>query len=92
LQIAADVIVNPGEGVVKVIADKVGKEFGTIKILFDSTLVCIAAAISFFPYGKINGLREGTVISAVLVGYITKIFSNIFKYFNSGSELISHHT
>jgi uncharacterized protein len=88
LQVVANVIVNPGEGVVKAIANKTGKEFGTIKIMFDSTLFLIAALISLSAFGTIKGLREGTIISAILVGYIVKIFSSVFEHFNF-EEMIS---
>ncbi len=80
LEVSANVIINPGEGLVKTIANKTKKEFGTIKVMFDCTLVLSAVAISLFAF-SIYGLGEGTVISAVLVGYITKIISNIFKHF-----------
>lgn len=82
VQVAANVIVNPGEGIVKAIADKAGKEFGIIKIIFDSTLVLIAAVISICAFGTIKGLREGTIISAILVGYFIKILSGVFKRFH----------
>lgn len=81
LQVIANVIINPGEGVVKVIANKTGKKFGNIKIMFDSTLCIIAIVISLFTFGKIKAVREGTIICAVLVGNITKIYSFIFKRF-----------
>ncbi len=82
LQVTTGLIVNPGEGVVKVIADKVGKEFGIVKISFDFTLVLIAIIISLCAFGTIKGLREGTFISAFLVGYLTKIISGVCKRFN----------
>lgn len=82
LQIIANVLVNPGEGIVKVIANKLGKEFGVVKIAFDSTLVVVAVVISLLSFGTIQGLREGTVISAILVGYMTKIFSTVFSHYN----------
>ena len=50
--------------------------------MFDSTLIIIAAVISLLAFGKIKGLREGTIISALLVGNITKIYSVIFEHFN----------
>ncbi|OBR96503.1 hypothetical protein CLRAG_03730 [Clostridium ragsdalei P11] len=81
LQVIANVIINPGEGVVKVIANKTGKKFGNIKIMFDSTLCIIAIVISLFTFGKIKAVREGTIICAVLVGNITKIYSSIFEHF-----------
>lgn len=82
LQVVANVIINPGEGVVKTIANKTGKKFGNIKIMFDFTLIIIAAVISLLAFGKIKGLSEGTIISALLVGNITKIYSVIFEHFN----------
>jgi len=84
LEVVANVIINPGEGLVKTIANKTRKEFGTIKIIFDCTLVLTAVVISLFAFRTINGLGEGTIISAILVGYITKIISTFFKDFNIG--------
>lgn len=81
LQVIANVIINPGEGVVKAIAYKTGKRFGNIKIMFDCTLCITAVVISFFTFGNIKGVREGTIICAILVGSITKIYSSIFEYF-----------
>ncbi|EKN68167.1 DUF6198 family protein [Schinkia azotoformans] len=78
LQVFAGVIINPGEGVVKAIAGKLGKDFGTIKILFDWLLVIIALIISLGSLGVIEGVREGTLISAFLVGFFVKIFNKIF--------------
>jgi uncharacterized membrane protein YczE len=81
VQVTAGAIVNPGEGVVKIIAAKVGREFGVVKIIFDFTLVSIAVIISFCAFGTLKGLREGTFISAFMVGYITKILNGILKRF-----------
>ncbi|MBP2651652.1 MAG: putative rane protein [Firmicutes bacterium] len=82
LQIVANVIINPGEGLVKTIANKLEKEFGGIKVMFDSTLVVVALIISLLAFGKLEGLREGTIISALVVGYITKIISKLFSCIN----------
>jgi hypothetical protein len=40
--------------------------------MFNFTLVLIATFISFFAFGTICGLREGTVISATLVDILPK--------------------
>lgn len=79
LQVIANVIINPGEGVVRVIANKTEKKFGNIKIMFDSTLFMIAAIISIFAFGTIKGLREGTLIVALLVGTITKYIMRLLN-------------
>ena len=87
LQVAANVIMNPGEGLVKAIAIKTGKRFGIVKVCFDSTLVLSAVCISLVAFGSIRGLREGTVISAILVGYIILGFGIIFTRFDLGKWL-----
>lgn len=87
LQVAANVIMNPGEGLVKAIATKTGRRFGIVKVLFDSTLVLSAVCISLVAFGSIRGLREGTVISAILVGYIILGFGIIFTRFDLGKWL-----
>jgi uncharacterized membrane protein YczE len=77
MQLSANVIINSAEGLVKAIAEKTGKSFGNIKILFDLTLTGLACLISFLEFGRIRGLREGTFISSVLVGLMTKIYAKI---------------
>ncbi len=56
--------------------------------MFDSTLCCVAGLISLSAFGTIKGLGEGTVISALLVGYIITGISSIFLPFNGGKELL----
>lgn len=70
LQVTANVILNPGEGLVRAIAEKTHKRFGIVKVFFDTSLVAGAAVISLAAFGTVEGFREGTVISAILVGYI----------------------
>lgn len=81
LQVSANAIMNPGEGLVKAIAEKTGHRFGVVKVVFDSSLVSGAAIISFFTLGSIEGLREGTVVSALIVGYIIIGLGLIFSRF-----------
>ena len=58
----------PAEGLVGCIAGKTGKPFSSIKTLFDCTSVLVAVVLSFVFLGKLDGIREGTVITALLVG------------------------
>jgi uncharacterized protein len=74
LQLKARVVNNPAEGIVKAISIKTSKSFGTVKLYFDVGLVCLAAVTSFMAFGIINGIREGTVISALIIGPLIKIF------------------
>lgn len=81
LQVAPNVLINPGEGVVKALAHKSGYRFGNIKIGFDTTLVILSSLLSWTVLGSIYGIREGTLISAFLVGFLVKVCSRIANHF-----------
>ena len=63
----------PAEGLVSCIADKLGKPFSTIKTLFDCTSVLVGMVLCFVFLGRLVGIREGTVVTALLVGKMTGI-------------------
>lgn len=81
-QVCANVIINSGEGIVRALAIKTHLEFGTMKIIFDCTYSCLALIMSLAAFGTVRGLREGTVISAVLVGFIVKLTDRILTRLN----------
>lgn len=70
LQVVARVIINPGEGVVRTLAERTGVRFGHLKVLFDATLLTVAVFLSLLAFRRIRGIREGAVLSAILVGVI----------------------
>jgi len=76
MEVQADVAMLPGEFIVRVISKASGKEFGNVKLCFDSSLVVIAIVISVLMSGTIIGVREGTVLAAVLVGPISRFLRN----------------
>ena len=78
IEVAPDVLVIPPEGIVRVITTIVNKKFGTIKVVFDVTLVSIAVILSFLFFGKLNGLGLGTIISAIIVGHIVNFINQKF--------------
>lgn len=71
-QVASKTIVQPGEGMVLAFSVVLRKSFGTIKIWNDVTLVVLAVLLGFVFLGHIAGVREGTVVSAFLVGFLIK--------------------
>ena len=73
MQIRSKTIVQPGEGFVLAAAAVTRKSFGSVKIVNDVTLSLIAAGIGFVCAGELIGVREGTVLSAVLVGLFAKL-------------------
>ena len=68
IEVAPDALLVPGEGVVGAITDRLHKRFGSVKVVFDVTLVAIALGLSFWFFHGINGLGLGTIISALIVG------------------------
>lgn len=74
MEVLADVVMLPGESFVRAIVLTWKTNFGTTKIIFDVSMAVIAAALSFVYSGKLNGIREGTIIAALLVGFIARVF------------------
>lgn len=72
LEVKAGVVVLAGEGVVLAICKVLPVKFGYMKVGFDVTLVAIACVLSFAFTGRLQGVREGTVAAALLVGLIAK--------------------
>ncbi len=75
--VVAGVVMNSGEAFVNAVAQQTGKNFGTIKVFFDSALVLLSAAFSLLFFGRIVGVREGTVIAALLSGFIIRFFNRL---------------
>lgn len=76
LELKGHVVIMSAEGLVARIADRVNAVFGYVKIGVDVTLVLIAVILSLFLSGRIEGVREGTVIAALLTGYIVKVLAS----------------
>ena len=76
LEVLADVVMLPGESFVRAIVQTWNTNFGTTKIIFDSSMTAIAGALSFV----LNGVREGTIIAALLVGFIARLFGKHLEF------------
>lgn len=75
IEVAPNVILVPGEGIVRAISACSGRPFGTCKAAFDTSLVAIALALSLALLGRIVGVGVGTVVSAVIVGRIVNVLN-----------------
>ena len=73
MEVLADVVMLPGESFVRAIVLTWKTNFGTTKIFFDVSMAVIAAVLSLGFAGHFNGVREGTVIAALLVGFIARV-------------------
>ena len=75
MQVKADAVLLAAEGMNLAFVKLFKWEFGAVKTGMDCTLVCIGLACSFFLLHGLSGIREGTVVAAILVGMIVRFFN-----------------
>ncbi len=74
LYISANMLKMPMEGMVAAVNQKILKKlsFADVKVVMDTTVVTIGIVLSLIFFRKLVGIREGTIICALLVGKIMK--------------------
>lgn len=72
LQVNSRTIVQSGEGIVIAVSMRLKKTFGSMKIANDISLVVIAVIMESAFLGTVSEVREGTLVSAVMVGIVVK--------------------
>lgn len=78
IQFKGGVAMLPGEAMNRAISEISGKRYENIKIFFDVLYIVTAAIIDFLFIGKLEGVREGSIIAALVVGNIIKIYNYLF--------------
>ena len=78
IQYKGGVAMLPGEAMNRAISTVTKFRYENIKIFFDILYIAIAAVICLVFLGKLEGVREGSIINAVLVGNIIKVYNLIF--------------
>ena len=71
-EVLANVVMLPGEGFVKSVCTVFHTDFGLTKVCFDAGMTICAALISLVLFSSLNGVREGTIVAALLVGFIAR--------------------
>lgn len=74
MEMVANVAMLPGEATIRAVSDVFSTDFGKTKIAFDSSMTVIAAILSFIMFKHLDGVREGTIVAAILVGFIARLF------------------
>ena len=77
IEVAANVVMLPGECTVKAISTRWNTNFGKIKVAVDVTMAATAAVLGLLLFHTLTGVREGTFISALLVGTIARLFGRL---------------
>lgn len=70
----------PGNGLVFTIFEALQNiPYGTIKTVFDTTLVIISTLMSLALMGGLHGVREGTIFAALTVGLVVRCIDVLHK-------------
>lgn len=80
MEVLADVVMLPGESFVRAVVFRWKTEFGVTKICFDVSMAVMAAVLSFVLAGRLDGVREGTVVAALLVGFIARTIGRYLSF------------
>jgi uncharacterized membrane protein YczE len=78
LYLRADIMPMPAEGFVIALQKIIDKEFYKIKYIMDTLLVVLSTVLSFAFLGELDGVREGTVLAALLIGRTMGIIEKVF--------------
>lgn len=78
IQFKGGVAMLPGEAMNRAISKVTGRRYENIKILFDILYIALSALICFVFLGKLQGVREGSIIAAFAVGSIIKVYNKLF--------------
>lgn len=74
LYVGAKLLPLPVEGLALALSSVSKKvKFPVFKIIIDASLVLSAAALSLIAFGTVEGVREGTVLSALAVGFVVRL-------------------
>ena len=68
----------PGEAMNRAVSKVTGRKYENVKIAFDVFYIAAAAVICLVFLGGLKGVREGSVIAALAVGSIIKLFNRLY--------------
>lgn len=79
LYLSPNILPTPGEGMSLAISRQTGLSLGSAKMVFDCSLVVISALTSLIYFHGFVGVREGTVICALLVGFVMRQLMRVLE-------------
>lgn len=79
IQLKGNVAMLPGEAMNRAISTVTGKKYENIKIFFDIAYILISAILGICFLGGLKGVREGSIVAALLIGNIIKLYNRIWN-------------
>ena len=79
LYLAPNIMSMPVEGFAQALSKKSKLQFSTCKMIADMSLTLLAVVLSFVFWGKLDGIREGTIILAFGTGMVIKPINKLIK-------------
>lgn len=83
MEVISNVVMLSGEAFVRSLSQALKREFGLVKIFFDSSLMILACIASLIMFGSVEGVREGTVVAALFVGFFARLFNRRLAFMDS---------
>ena len=80
LEVVVGLIPLPADGLAAAVVQVTKMDFGIAKNIIDGTQVVVAGICSFVMLHSFVGLREGTVIAAILVGMLIHVYNRYFAF------------
>ncbi|MCJ7834020.1 DUF6198 family protein [Cuneatibacter sp. NSJ-177] len=74
LCVKTDFVLTPTDGIVNTISEVFDLPFSTVKNIFDLSLVALSAIVCLINHADFYGIGIGTVLSAIFIGRIIKIY------------------
>ena len=77
IQLAANVAMAPGDALARAIAAVTGKSYPNIRLISDASMVSTSAILCLVFLHALTGVREGTVICAILTGNVIRVYKRL---------------
>lgn len=81
MTLRANLIPNPGDGIVRAIATRADKPLGTVKNVFDISNVLVAGALSLGVLHSFVGVGVGSVLAMLGVGRVIAAYTAMWRRF-----------
>lgn len=79
LVLHANLVMMPGDGLAKTLAQKTGWPFGKAKVRTDCTCVAFTCVLSLIFLRRIVGIQIGTVVAALTLGRLVRMINRFIK-------------